>query len=77
VGGKFLNDPDVAEEFNAALVAIREAAQAAGVIAAIHTASGEIARQRIDEGFTFVTVASDLTHLEAAAANHLSTARGE
>jgi 4-hydroxy-2-oxoheptanedioate aldolase len=77
VGGKFPNDPDVAEEFNAALVAIREAAQAAGVIAAIHTASGEIARQRIDEGFTFVTVASDLTHLEAAAANHLSTARGE
>jgi 4-hydroxy-2-oxoheptanedioate aldolase len=47
------------------------------VIAAIHTASGEIARQRIAEGFTFVTVASDLTHLEIAAANHLSTARGE
>ncbi|MHA7289128.1 hypothetical protein ACX80V_05705 [Arthrobacter sp. MDT3-24] len=33
--------------------------------------------QRIAEGFTFVTVASDLTHLEIAAANHLSTARGE
>ncbi|GAA5198070.1 aldolase/citrate lyase family protein [Arthrobacter gyeryongensis] len=77
VGGKFPNDPDVSEEFDAALVAIREAAQAAGVIAAIHTASGEIARQRIAEGFTFVTVASDLTHLEIAAANHLSTARGE
>ncbi|QDG66126.1 aldolase [Pseudarthrobacter sp. NIBRBAC000502772] len=77
VGGKFPNDPDVAEEFNAALVTIREAAQAAGVIAAIHTASGEIARQRIAEGFTFVTVASDLTHLEIAAANHLSRARGE
>lgn len=77
VGGKFPNDPDVAEEFNTALVAIREAAQAAGVIAAIHTASGEIARQRIAEGFTFVTVASDLTHLEIAAASHLSTARGE
>lgn len=77
VGGKFPNDPDVAEEFNAALVTIREAAQTAGVIAAIHTASGEIAAQRISEGFTFVTVASDLTHLEIAAANHLSTARGE
>jgi 4-hydroxy-2-oxoheptanedioate aldolase len=77
VGGKFPNDPDVAEEFNAALVTIREAAQDAGVIAAIHTASGEIAAQRISEGFTFVTVASDLTHLEIAAANHLSTARGE
>lgn len=77
VGGKFPNDPDVAEDFNAALVTIREAAQAAGVIAAIHTASGEIARQRIGEGFTFVTVASDLTHLEAVAADHLSTARTE
>ncbi|WP_426225074.1 HpcH/HpaI aldolase family protein [Pseudarthrobacter sp. DSP2-3-2b1] len=77
VGGKFHNDPDVADEFNAALVTIREAAQAAGVIAAIHTASGEIASQRIAEGFTFVTVASDLTHLEIAAANHLSTARGD
>ena len=77
VGGKYPNDPDVAEEFNAALVTIREAAQAAGVIAAIHTASGEIARQRIDGGFTFVTVASDLTHLEIAAAGHLSRARGE
>lgn len=77
VGGKFPNDPDVAEEFNAALVAIREAAHNAGVIAAIHTASGEIARQRIAEGFTFVTVASDLTHLEIAAASHLSIARGE
>jgi 4-hydroxy-2-oxoheptanedioate aldolase len=77
VGGKFPNDPDVAEEFNAALVAIHEAAQDAGLIAAIHTASGEIASQRIAEGFTFVTVASDLTHLEIAAANHLATARGE
>jgi 4-hydroxy-2-oxoheptanedioate aldolase len=77
VGGKFPNDPDVADEFNTALVAIREAAHDAGVIAAIHTASGEIARQRITEGFTFVTVASDLTHLETAAANHLSVARGE
>jgi 4-hydroxy-2-oxoheptanedioate aldolase len=43
VGGKFPNDPDVAEEFNSALVTIREAAKAAVVIAAIHTASGEIA----------------------------------
>ncbi|WCI09615.1 hypothetical protein PJ267_08930 [Arthrobacter sp. OVS8] len=58
-------------------MAIREAAHDAGVIAAIHTASGDVARQRIAEGFTFVTVASDLTHLEIAAAGHLSTARGE
>lgn len=76
VGGKFPDDPDVADEFNAALAAIREAAQDAGVIAAVHTASGEVARQRIEEGFTFVTVSSDLTHLEAVAADHLASARG-
>ena len=77
VGGKYPNDPDVAEELNEALVRIREAANEAGVIAGIYTASGEIARQRIDEGFTFITVASDLTHLEIAAAAHLRAARGE
>ena len=76
VGGKYPNDPDVADEFTAALVRIRLAAEAAGVVAAIHTASGDIAKQRIAEGFTFITVASDLTHLEAAAASHLDVARG-
>jgi len=75
VGGKFPNDPDVALEFDSALVRIREAAQTAGVVAAIHTASGEIAKQRIADGFTFITVASDLAHLEMAAASHLSIAR--
>ena len=76
VGGKYPNDPDVADEFTTALVRIRLAAEAAGVVAAIHTASGDIAKQRIAEGFTFITVASDLTHLEAAAASHLDVARG-
>ena len=76
VGGKYPNDPDVAEAFTAALIRIRLAAEAAGVVAAIHTASGAIARQRIGEGFTFITIASDLTHLEAAAASHLDVARG-
>jgi 4-hydroxy-2-oxoheptanedioate aldolase len=75
VGGKYPNDPDVAEEFNAALVRIRLAAEANDVVAAIHTAGGDIAHQRIAEGFTFVTIASDLTHLEAVASAHLSQAR--
>lgn len=76
VGGKFPNDPDVAG-VQRRLEAIRKAAQDAGAIAAIHTASGDSARQRIAERFTLVTVASDLTRLEVAPANHLSTARGE
>lgn len=77
VGGKFPNDPDVAEEFNAALVRVREAARKAGVIAAIHNPSGSSARQRLDEGFSMVTVACDLVHLDQAAQAHLSAARGQ
>ncbi|MGO1799188.1 hypothetical protein [Corynebacterium casei] len=46
------------------------------LIAAIHTPNGETARQRASQGFTFITVASDLTHLEQAARDHLAKARG-
>ncbi|MGK5169243.1 hypothetical protein [Geodermatophilus sp. CPCC 205761] len=54
---------------------MREAAAAAGVAAGIHTDSGEQATQRLTEGFTFATVASDLVHLAQATA-HLATASG-
>lgn len=74
VGGAFPNDPAVAEEFEAALKTVREAAAAAGVAAGIHTASGQQAAQRLAEGYTFATVSSDLVHLEQAAATHLATA---
>lgn len=77
VGGAFPGDPAVADVFEAALVRIRDAAEAAGVAAGIHTPSGADAARRLAEGFTFATVSSDLTHLEKAAADHLSAARGE
>lgn len=76
LGGAFPGDPAVAEEFRAALTTVREAAAAAGVAAGIHTDSGEQAAQRLTEGFSFATVASDLTHLEQATAAHLATASG-
>jgi len=75
IGAAFPGDPAVQTEFDAALVRVREAAEAAGIIAAIHTANGDIAAQRLAEGFTVVTIASDLTHLEAIASSHLATAR--
>jgi 4-hydroxy-2-oxoheptanedioate aldolase len=75
IGAAFPGDPAVQTEFDAALVRVREAAEAAGIIAAIHTANGDIAAQRFGEGFTVVTIASDLTHLEAIATSHLATAR--
>jgi 4-hydroxy-2-oxoheptanedioate aldolase len=75
VGGKFPGDPDVAEPFNAAVALIAETAAGAGIAAGIHTPSGEVARQRLAEGYTFATVSSDLDHLQAAAAAHLDATR--
>ncbi len=77
VGGAYPGDPAVAERFEAALVRIRTAAAAAGVAAGIHTPAGADAARRLDEGFTFATVSSDLVHLERAAADHLAAARAE
>jgi 4-hydroxy-2-oxoheptanedioate aldolase len=76
VGGAFPGDPAVADVFEAALVRISKAAADAGVAAGIHTPSGDDAARRLDEGFTFATVSSDLVHLERAAADHLARAGG-
>ncbi|MGZ0147331.1 HpcH/HpaI aldolase family protein [Kribbella sp. WER1] len=75
VGGRFPNDPEVAEEFENALALISKTAGEAGVAAGIHTPDGETARRRLCEGYTFATVASDLTHLEAIATSHFKAAR--
>jgi 4-hydroxy-2-oxoheptanedioate aldolase len=75
IGAAFPGDPAIKEEFEAALVRVSDAAQAAGIAAGIHNASGELAHGRLNEGYTFATVASDLTHLEATAAAHLRSAR--
>ncbi|MFC4113939.1 HpcH/HpaI aldolase family protein [Nonomuraea zeae] len=77
VGGRFPNDPEVADVFEAALEKIRTTARDAGIAAGIHNPTGEEAARRLAEGFTFATVASDLVHLEQAAAAHLEAARGD
>jgi len=76
VGGAHPQDPAVADEFEAAVTRVREAAAAAGIAAGIHTAEGSVAARRLTEGFTYATVASDLTHLKAASAAHLKDATG-
>ena len=76
VGATYPGDPASADDLSAALVRIREACETSGVIAGIHTPSGEVAAQRLAEGFTFVTVAHDVGHLVAAARSHLEIARG-
>jgi len=75
VGGAFPMDPAIADEFERAVMSVREAARQAGVAAGIHTPNGGVAAQRLTEGFTFASIASDLAHLEAAARGHLSAAR--
>jgi len=75
VGGRFPGDPDVDEPFDEAIALIARVAADAGVAAGIHTQSGEVARQRLGEGYTFATVSSDLDHLRGVAAAHLAIVR--
>ncbi|NEB00886.1 aldolase/citrate lyase family protein [Streptomyces sp. SID13726] len=75
LGGATSTDPALAAEFEAALVTVRTAADAAGIAAGIHNADGAGAAKRLAEGFTFATVACDLVHLEQAAGAHLAAAR--
>jgi 4-hydroxy-2-oxoheptanedioate aldolase len=76
VGGAAPGDPAVAADFAAALERVRRACEANGLAAGLHTRSGEEAARRLAEGFTVVTVAGDLIHLEASAKAHLDVARG-
>jgi 4-hydroxy-2-oxoheptanedioate aldolase len=76
VGGASPNDVSVDDEFEAALSRIQHAAATVGIAAGIHTAAGDIAAKRLSEGYTFATVASDLTHLKAVSSAHLKAALG-
>ena len=75
VGGAFPMDPAVSTEFEAAVERVRTSAASAGIAAGIHTPNGATAARRLAEGFTFASIASDLSHLEQAAKGHLEEAR--
>ncbi|MEU6249508.1 aldolase/citrate lyase family protein [Glycomyces sp. NPDC047010] len=75
VGGAYPADPDHTVDLEAAIERTRAAADAAGIVPAIHTLDGATAKRRLDAGFRMVTIASDLTHLEAAARAHLAAAK--
>ena len=76
LGGAAPGDSAVADAFESALLRIRRACEDNRIAAGLHTPSGEVAAKRISEGFTFVSVAGDLAHLEAAARAHLAVAKG-
>jgi len=75
VGAAYPGDPATAGDLDVAVDRIRAACDANGIIAGIHTPSGEVAAERLAGGFTFVTVAHDVGHLVAAAQSHLAVAR--
>ncbi|MCT2085670.1 aldolase/citrate lyase family protein [Microbacterium enclense] len=77
LGARWPGDPDISGQFDAALERIQQAARQRDLPVIIHTPDGETARRRLDAGFTGVTIASDLVHLEASARGHLDTARPE
>ncbi|GLU47089.1 HpcH/HpaI aldolase family protein [Nocardiopsis ansamitocini] len=76
VGGAYPGDPESVDALEEAVTRTRDAAAAAGIVPAIHTPDGATARRRLDAGFRMVTIASELTHLEAVARGHLGDARG-
>jgi 2-keto-3-deoxy-L-rhamnonate aldolase RhmA len=75
LGARFPGDPEIDGQFEVALELIARTAAEAGIAAGIHTFDGESAKKRLDQGYTFATIASDLSHLDAIAAAHLDTAR--
>lgn len=74
VGGAFPMDPAIMDRFEEAVTTVRQSAAQAGIAAGIHTRDGETAARRLAEGFTFASIASDLSHLEQAARTHLDAA---
>jgi len=75
LGAAFPGDPAIADSFTRSLARIREVCDREGIIAGIHTPSGDAAAQRLAEGFTLATVAHDVGHLVESARRHLAVAR--
>ncbi|MFB6726522.1 HpcH/HpaI aldolase/citrate lyase family protein [Kribbella sp. NPDC056345] len=75
LGARYPGDPEIAGPFEEAIALIAKTATAAGIAVGIHTFDGENARRRLEQGYTFATVSSDLSHLEAVATEHLRIAR--
>lgn len=76
LGAKTATDPALDAEFGAALRAVLEAAKAAGIAVGFHCQDGASAARRLAEGFSYVSIASDLNHLEQVAQHHLAAALG-
>lgn len=63
------------DEHEAMIEHIRTTCERHGVVAGIHCASGSVARTRVEQGFSMVTVGSDAALLVAALRSELAEAR--
>lgn len=63
-----------ADSYEHALATIRRECAAHNIAVGIHVRDGRSARRRLQEGFTFTSIASDLAHLLGAAQQHLEAA---
>ena len=75
LGARYFGDPAAEPALHEALAQIAGLARQAGIASGMHCLDGASAAHWLSEGFTFVTVSSDITHLEQAAAAHLAAAR--
>ena len=64
-------------EFAEALARIRSAARSAGVACGLHVTDGTRAARAFADGFDFVSISNDITHLAAHAGAELTKARAE
>lgn len=76
LGARVPFEDAILPELDAALARIVAAAAARGKIAGVHCADGEQAALRAEQGFTFITAATDVSSLRADMSLQLATARG-
>ena len=71
----FASDPALGKDTEEGIAAILAATKAAGKIAGIHAFSLDDAKQRIAQGFRYLTVMADTRMVRAGATQVLSTLR--
>ncbi|OMC35977.1 aldolase [Mycobacterium sp. GA-1841] len=75
--GYQLSDAWTHPDVRASMVAIKETAQAAGLVTGIHAGAGTIGKAMADLGFQMITLASESQALRRGATEHLHDAIGE
>jgi len=76
LGGTFVGDPSIADDFEAAVRRILDAARSNRIRAVFHGRNAEMLGPRMEQGFSTGVIASELTLLHAALTENLERLRG-